>query len=46
LLEGVDSIVDKLPKDQAIYVVCAEGGWSQFVAGKVAEAGFTKNKRR
>jgi glyoxylase-like metal-dependent hydrolase (beta-lactamase superfamily II) len=41
LLDGVDAIVDKLPKDQAIYVVCAKGGSSEFVAGEVAEAGFT-----
>lgn len=41
LLDGVDSIVDKLPKDQEIYVVCAKGGSSEFVAGEVAEAGFT-----
>jgi glyoxylase-like metal-dependent hydrolase (beta-lactamase superfamily II) len=41
LLEGVDSILDILPKDQAIYVVCAKGGSSEFVAGEVAEAGFT-----
>ncbi|WML60513.1 MBL fold metallo-hydrolase [Neobacillus sp. PS2-9] len=41
LLEGVDSIVDKLPKDTAIYVVCAKGGSSEFVAEQIAEAGFT-----
>lgn len=41
LLDGVDSIVDKLPKDQAIYVVCAKGGSSEYVAGEIAEAGFT-----
>ncbi|HLO11970.1 MAG TPA: MBL fold metallo-hydrolase [Pseudoneobacillus sp.] len=41
LLDGVDSIVDKLPKDQAIFVVCAKGGSSEFIAGEVAEAGFT-----
>ncbi|WP_442598251.1 MBL fold metallo-hydrolase [Neobacillus sp. D3-1R] len=41
LLDGLDSIVDKLPKDQAIYVVCAKGGSSEYIAGEVAEAGFT-----
>ncbi|TXC91344.1 MBL fold metallo-hydrolase [Metabacillus litoralis] len=41
LLEGVDSIVDKLPKDKEIYVVCAKGGSSVFVAQQIAEAGFT-----
>ncbi|MEH7303338.1 MBL fold metallo-hydrolase [Neobacillus drentensis] len=41
LLEGVDSIVDKLHKNTAIYVVCAKGGSSEFVAEQIAEAGFT-----
>lgn len=41
LLEGVDSIVDKLPKSKEIYVVCAKGGSSEFVAQQIAEAGFT-----
>lgn len=41
LLEGVESIQDKLPKDQEIFVVCAKGGSSEFVAGQVAEAGFS-----
>lgn len=41
LLEGVDPIVDKLPKNQEIYVVCAKGGSSQFVAQQISEAGFT-----
>jgi glyoxylase-like metal-dependent hydrolase (beta-lactamase superfamily II) len=41
LLDGVDSIVDILPKSQPIYVVCAKGGSSEFVAGEVAEAGFS-----
>ncbi|MEH6989812.1 MBL fold metallo-hydrolase [Cytobacillus firmus] len=41
LLEGVESIQDKLPKDQEIFVVCAKGGSSEFVAEQVAEAGFS-----
>ena len=41
LLEGVDSIVDILPKNTAIYVVCAKGGSSEFVAEQIEEAGFT-----
>ncbi|MCS0655378.1 MBL fold metallo-hydrolase [Cytobacillus firmus] len=41
LLEGVESIQDKLPKDQEIFVVCAKGGSSEFVAGQVAEAGYS-----
>jgi len=41
LLEGVDSILDRLPKNKDIYVVCAKGGSSEFVAEQIAEAGFT-----
>jgi glyoxylase-like metal-dependent hydrolase (beta-lactamase superfamily II) len=41
LLEGVDSIVDKLPKNKEIFVLCAKGGSSEFVAQQIAEAGFT-----
>jgi glyoxylase-like metal-dependent hydrolase (beta-lactamase superfamily II) len=41
LLEGVDPIVDKLPKNKEIFVICAKGGSSEFVAEQVAEAGFT-----
>ncbi|WP_108672355.1 MBL fold metallo-hydrolase [Peribacillus acanthi] len=40
LLEGIDSIQDKLPKDKDIYVVCAKGGSSEFVAEQIEEAGF------
>jgi glyoxylase-like metal-dependent hydrolase (beta-lactamase superfamily II) len=40
LLDGVESIVDKLPKNQPIYVVCAKGGSSEFVAEQISEAGF------
>lgn len=41
LLEGVDSILDKLPKNKEIFVICAKGGASEFVAEQIAEAGFT-----
>ena len=41
LLEGVDPIKDKLPKGKEIYVICAKGGSSEFVAQQIAEAGFT-----
>jgi glyoxylase-like metal-dependent hydrolase (beta-lactamase superfamily II) len=41
LLEGIDSIQEKLPKDKEIYVICAKGGSSEFVAEQIAEAGFT-----
>ncbi|EDL62669.1 MBL fold metallo-hydrolase [Bacillus sp. SG-1] len=40
LLEGVESIQDQLPKDQEIFVLCAKGGSSEFVAEQVEEAGF------
>ncbi len=41
LLEGVDPVKDVLPKDQEIYVVCAKGGSSEFVAEQIEEAGYT-----
>ncbi|MED4974227.1 MBL fold metallo-hydrolase [Geobacillus kaustophilus NBRC 102445] len=40
LIDGVDSIVDRLPKDQDIVVVCAKGGSAAFVAEQLTEAGF------
>ncbi|MBT2689722.1 MBL fold metallo-hydrolase [Bacillus sp. ISL-47] len=40
LLEGVDPIKDQLPKDQDLFVVCAKGGSSEFVADQLVEAGF------
>ncbi|MBD8069850.1 MBL fold metallo-hydrolase [Bacillus sp. PS06] len=40
LLEGVDSILDKLPKSKEIYVICAKGGASEFVAEQIMEQGF------
>ncbi|MFT9846671.1 MBL fold metallo-hydrolase [Aneurinibacillus sp. REN35] len=41
LLEGVDAIMDKLPEDKEIVVVCAKEGSSKFVADQLAEAGRT-----
>lgn len=41
LLEGVESIKDKLPTDKTIYVICAKGGSSKLVAQQIAEAGLT-----
>lgn len=41
LLEGVDSIKDELPANKPIYVICAKGGSSEFVAQQIAEAGLT-----
>ncbi|AGT32372.1 hypothetical protein M493_10555 [Geobacillus genomosp. 3] len=40
LIDGVDAIVDRLPKDKDIVVVCAKGGSAAFVAEQLAEAGF------
>ncbi|WP_443089756.1 MBL fold metallo-hydrolase [Virgibacillus sp. MG-45] len=40
LLDGVDSITDKLPKDKDIIVVCAKGGSSEMIADMLEEAGF------
>ncbi|TLS35849.1 MBL fold metallo-hydrolase [Pseudalkalibacillus caeni] len=40
LLEGIDPVMDKLPKDQPIYVVCAKGGSSEFVADQINEEGY------
>ncbi|REJ09979.1 MBL fold metallo-hydrolase [Halobacillus trueperi] len=40
LLDGVEEIVDQLPKDKEIAVVCAKGGSSQMVAEMLVEEGF------
>ncbi|MDR6123193.1 glyoxylase-like metal-dependent hydrolase (beta-lactamase superfamily II) [Bacillus sp. SLBN-46] len=40
LIDGVDGILDQLPKDQPILVVCAKEGSSVFVAESLAEAGL------
>ena len=40
LLDGVEEIVDQLPKDSAIAVVCAKGGSSQMVAEMLDDEGF------
>ncbi|MGP4081875.1 MBL fold metallo-hydrolase [Pseudalkalibacillus sp. R45] len=40
LLEGVDGILDQLPKDQEILVVCAKEGSSKFVGEQLVEAGL------
>lgn len=39
LLEGVDEILDQLPTDKKILVVCAKEGSSKFVAEQLVEAG-------
>ncbi|WP_110111826.1 MBL fold metallo-hydrolase [Bacillus sp. CGMCC 1.16541] len=40
LMEGIDPIVNDLPKSDPIYVICAKGGSSQMVAEQIAEAGY------
>ncbi|MCL6585792.1 MAG: MBL fold metallo-hydrolase [Anoxybacillus sp.] len=40
LLDGVDAVKDRLPRDKEIVVVCAKGGSSAFIAEQLEEAGF------
>src|SRR5690625_1754767 len=40
LLDGVTSIIDKLPKDKEILVVCAKEGSSLMVAEMIKEEGI------
>ncbi|PFI18528.1 MBL fold metallo-hydrolase [Bacillus cereus] len=40
LLDGVDHIVDELPREKEILVVCAKEGSSQFVAEQLLDASF------
>lgn len=40
LLDGIDSIEDKLPKNEEILVVCAKEGSSIMIAEMLDEAGF------
>lgn len=40
LLEGIDPVMNVLPKEKDIYVICAKGGSSEFVAEQIEEAGF------
>ena len=40
LIDGVGEIVDKLPKDSEILVVCAKQGSSEMVGEHLVEAGF------
>lgn len=40
LIDGVDHIVDQLPTNKEILVVCAKEGSSEFVANLLVEAGF------
>lgn len=40
--KGIDSYLEKLPKNEDIYVICAKGGSSQKVAQQIVEAGYNK----
>ncbi|ANB57811.1 rhodanese-like domain protein [Anoxybacillus sp. B7M1] len=40
LIDGIEAVVDRIPKDQEVIVVCAKGGSSEFVAEQLEEAGF------
>lgn len=42
LLDGVESVTNRMPKDEAVLVVCAKGGSSEFVAEELQEAGLDK----
>lgn len=41
LLEGVDGILDKMPDNQEVLVVCAKEGSSKFVAEQLIEQGIS-----
>lgn len=41
LLEGVDSVIDKLPANQEVVVICAKEGSSKFVAEQLVEQGVS-----
>ena len=43
LIDGIEPVQDQLPRDKDIYVICAKGGSSEFVADQIMEAGFTNN---
>lgn len=40
LMEGLDPIIEKLPENEPIYVVCAKTGSSEFIAEEIAKAGY------
>lgn len=41
LLDGVEEVMDKIPADKKLLVVCAKEGSSKFVAEQIVEAGRT-----
>ncbi|MCA1053867.1 MBL fold metallo-hydrolase [Rossellomorea aquimaris] len=40
LMEGIDPIVDHLPKNEPIYVICSKGNSSKKVADQIADHGY------
>ncbi|WP_096156707.1 MULTISPECIES: MBL fold metallo-hydrolase [Bacillus] len=42
LIDGIEPIADKIPKDKEVVVICAKGGSAVFVAEQLAEAGFDR----
>ncbi|AZU61631.1 MBL fold metallo-hydrolase [Neobacillus mesonae] len=40
LIDGIEPIADKIPKDRDVVTICAKGGSSIFVAEQLVEEGF------
>lgn len=40
LIDGIEPIVDKVPKNKDVVVICAKGGSAIFVGEQLVEAGF------
>ncbi|WP_035098895.1 MBL fold metallo-hydrolase [Anoxybacteroides tepidamans] len=40
LIDGIEAVADRMPKDKDVVVVCAKGGSATFVAEQLEEAGF------
>ena len=40
LLDGIETVKDRIPKEREVVVVCAKGGSAAFVAEQLTEAGF------
>ncbi|BDG48593.1 hypothetical protein PspKH34_31540 [Parageobacillus sp. KH3-4] len=40
MIDGVDAVIGRLPKEKDAVVVCAKGGSAAFVAEQLAEEGF------
>lgn len=40
LIDGVEAIIDRVPKDKDVVVTCAKGGSAAYVTEQLTEAGF------